>query len=164
MMRMEQQGTDGPITIHYNHYVDGAKVGPVAFAFFTFLARRLSYRACTTAVLLAPVFWVARVRFHVLLYRLDSCCNARHCLAGLLPIESLAGWIARAVVRLLPVASIKLSTYTSPRPQVGTPETLEVDLVIGADGANSRVAKEIDAGEADYAIAFQVRERTTYSQ
>jgi hypothetical protein len=34
--------------------------------------------------------------------------------------------------------------------------TLEVDCVIGADGANSRVAKEIDAGEYDYAIAFQV--------
>jgi geranylgeranyl diphosphate/geranylgeranyl-bacteriochlorophyllide a reductase len=31
-----------------------------------------------------------------------------------------------------------------------------VDLVIGADGANSRVAKEIGAGEYDYAIAFQV--------
>jgi len=43
--------------------------------------------------------------------------------------------------------------------KVGKPETLEVDLVIGADGANSRVAKEIDAGEYDYAIAFQERIR-----
>lgn len=33
---------------------------------------------------------------------------------------------------------------------------MEVDIIIGADGANSRVAKEIDAGEYDYAIAFQV--------
>lgn len=41
--------------------------------------------------------------------------------------------------------------------KVGKPETLEVDLVVGADGANSRVAREIDAGEYDYAIAFQVR-------
>lgn len=40
--------------------------------------------------------------------------------------------------------------------KVGTPSTLEVDLVIGADGANSRVAKDIGAGEYDYAIAFQV--------
>jgi geranylgeranyl reductase len=32
-------------------------------------------------------------------------------------------------------------------------------MVIGADGANSRVAKEIDAGEYDYAIAFQERIR-----
>jgi hypothetical protein len=47
----------------------------------------------------------------------------------------------------------------SPPPQVGTPATLEVDCVIGADGANSRVAKEIGAGEYDYAIAFQVRGR-----
>ncbi|PSC75626.1 geranylgeranyl reductase [Micractinium conductrix] len=43
--------------------------------------------------------------------------------------------------------------------KVGTPSTLEVDLVIGADGANSRVAKDIDAGEYDYAIAFQERIR-----
>ncbi len=40
--------------------------------------------------------------------------------------------------------------------KVGKPETLEVDLVVGADGANSRVAREIDAGDYDYAIAFQV--------
>jgi geranylgeranyl reductase len=43
--------------------------------------------------------------------------------------------------------------------KIGTPQTLEVDMVIGADGANSRVAKEIDAGEYDYAIAFQERIR-----
>ena len=35
---------------------------------------------------------------------------------------------------------------------------LQVDIVIGADGANSRVAKEIDAGDYDYAIAFQVQQ------
>ncbi len=40
--------------------------------------------------------------------------------------------------------------------QVGKPESVKVDAVIGADGANSRVAKEIDAGDYDYAIAFQV--------
>ena len=39
---------------------------------------------------------------------------------------------------------------------VGEKRTLEVDAVIGADGANSRVAKAIDAGDYDYAIAFQV--------
>ncbi|EFJ40798.1 hypothetical protein VOLCADRAFT_77841 [Volvox carteri f. nagariensis] len=43
--------------------------------------------------------------------------------------------------------------------KMGTPSTLEVDMIIGADGANSRVAKEIDAGEYDYAIAFQERIR-----
>lgn len=43
--------------------------------------------------------------------------------------------------------------------KVGTPAEIEVDAVIGADGANSRVAKEIDAGDYDYAIAFQERMR-----
>ncbi|GIL85410.1 hypothetical protein Vretimale_10634 [Volvox reticuliferus] len=43
--------------------------------------------------------------------------------------------------------------------KMGTPSTLEVDMIIGADGANSRIAKEIDAGEYDYAIAFQERIR-----
>ena len=41
--------------------------------------------------------------------------------------------------------------------KTGIPKTIEVDAVIGADGANSRVAKCIDAGEYDYAIAFQER-------
>ncbi|XP_062169340.1 geranylgeranyl diphosphate reductase, chloroplastic [Alnus glutinosa] len=40
---------------------------------------------------------------------------------------------------------------------VGEKRTLEVDAVIGADGANSRVAKAIGAGDYDYAIAFQER-------
>ena len=39
----------------------------------------------------------------------------------------------------------------------GAKETLEVDIVVGGDGANSRVAKAIDAGEYNYAIAFQER-------
>ncbi|MGY6529764.1 MAG: geranylgeranyl reductase [Cyanobacterium sp.] len=39
----------------------------------------------------------------------------------------------------------------------GEMKTLKVDLVIGADGANSRVAKAIDAGDYNYAIAFQER-------
>ena len=41
----------------------------------------------------------------------------------------------------------------------GINKTLKVDLVIGADGANSRVAKAIDAGDYNYAIAFQERIR-----
>ena len=39
----------------------------------------------------------------------------------------------------------------------GVKKTLEVDVVIGADGANSRVAKDIEAGDYEYAIAFQER-------
>jgi len=41
----------------------------------------------------------------------------------------------------------------------GVMKTLQVDLVIGADGANSRIAKAIDAGDYNYAIAFQERIR-----
>lgn len=41
----------------------------------------------------------------------------------------------------------------------GEMKSLKVDLVIGADGANSRVAKAIDAGDYNYAIAFQERIR-----
>ncbi|GFZ07734.1 pyridine nucleotide-disulfide oxidoreductase family protein [Actinidia rufa] len=39
----------------------------------------------------------------------------------------------------------------------GERRTLEVDAVIGADGANSRVAKGISAGDYECAIAFQER-------
>jgi geranylgeranyl reductase len=41
----------------------------------------------------------------------------------------------------------------------GTAKTLQVDVVVGADGANSRIAKAIDAGDYNYAIAFQERIR-----
>jgi geranylgeranyl reductase len=41
----------------------------------------------------------------------------------------------------------------------GVMKSLKVDLVIGADGANSRVAKAIEAGDYNYAIAFQERIR-----
>ncbi|MDJ1173631.1 geranylgeranyl reductase [Roseofilum capinflatum] len=42
---------------------------------------------------------------------------------------------------------------------VGVAKTLQVDVVVGADGANSRVAKAIKAGDYNYAIAFQERIR-----
>jgi geranylgeranyl reductase len=41
----------------------------------------------------------------------------------------------------------------------GENKILSVDMVIGADGANSRVARAIDAGDYNYAIAFQERIR-----
>lgn len=41
----------------------------------------------------------------------------------------------------------------------GVMKSLQVDVVIGADGANSRIAKAIDAGDYNYAIAFQERIR-----
>jgi geranylgeranyl reductase len=39
----------------------------------------------------------------------------------------------------------------------GVPCSMDVDLIVGADGANSRVAKAMDAGEYNFAIAFQER-------
>ncbi|KAG5183210.1 geranylgeranyl hydrogenase [Tribonema minus] len=48
--------------------------------------------------------------------------------------------------------------------KVGTKEEMEVDLIVGADGANSRVAKAMDAGEYNYAIAFQERIRVNDEQ
>jgi len=41
----------------------------------------------------------------------------------------------------------------------GVMKSLEVDLIVGADGFNSVVAKAIDAGDYNYAIAFQERIR-----
>jgi len=43
----------------------------------------------------------------------------------------------------------------------GTKEKMSVDYIIGADGANSRVAKAMGAGEYNYAIAFQERIRVS---
>merc|ERR1719171_1454033 len=41
--------------------------------------------------------------------------------------------------------------------KVGTRKEMEVDVIVGADGANSKVAQSIDAGEFNYAMAFQER-------
>ncbi|KAL3767916.1 hypothetical protein ACHAWO_001812 [Cyclotella atomus] len=46
----------------------------------------------------------------------------------------------------------------------GVPKTMDVNLIIGADGANSRVAKAMDAGEYNFAIAFQERIKITDDQ
>ena len=54
--------------------------------------------------------------------------------------------------------TIHYADHSDGNPQ-GTMKTLKVDVVIGADGANSRVAKAIDAGDYNYAIAFQERIR-----
>lgn len=48
------------------------------------------------------------------------------------------------------------TAYDGKTGAAGEKRTLEVDAVIGADGANSRVAKSISAGDYEYAIAFQV--------
>lgn len=48
---------------------------------------------------------------------------------------------------------------STPVSLAGTPSALAVDVVIGADGANSRVARSISAGDYTTAIAFQERIR-----
>jgi geranylgeranyl reductase len=50
---------------------------------------------------------------------------------------------------------IKYSNYDGK--SKGVPSEAEFDMIIGADGANSRTAKAIDAGEYNFAIAFQER-------
>lgn len=52
--------------------------------------------------------------------------------------------------------TIHYSDYSSGS-LTGEQKTLEVDLIVGADGANSRVAKAMDAGDYNMAIAFQER-------
>ena len=52
--------------------------------------------------------------------------------------------------------TIHYADYSAGGP-TGDRKTLEVDLIIGADGANSRVAKAMDAGDYNVAIAFQER-------
>merc|ERR1719217_1430447 len=53
----------------------------------------------------------------------------------------------------------KLGPYTITYADLdaGGTKTLEVDVIIGADGANSRVAKAMDAGDYNYAVAYQER-------
>ncbi|KAK6925017.1 FAD/NAD(P)-binding domain [Dillenia turbinata] len=52
---------------------------------------------------------------------------------------------------------IHFTSYDNKTGGTGIKQTLEVDAIIGADGANSRVAKSIGAGDYEYAIAFQER-------
>lgn len=63
------------------------------------------------------------------------------------------------LVTEIEVPSAKSDKYriTYANPKDSKKEVIEVDYIIGADGANSRVAKAIDAGEYNYAIAFQER-------
>merc|ERR1719453_1803464 len=51
--------------------------------------------------------------------------------------------------------TVKYSRYDGK--SKGTAEEDKFDIIIGADGANSRTAKAIDAGTYNYAIAFQER-------
>lgn len=76
---------------------------------------------------------------------------------------SLGAKLINGTVHKLEIPSSNSGAYTlhyadhSDGSLEGTAQTLQVDLVVGADGANSRIAKAIDAGDYRYAIAFQER-------
>lgn len=79
--------------------------------------------------------------------------------------ETLGAKLINGTVHKLDIPTNNTDPYTlhysdhSEGKTVGIAKTLKVDMVIGADGANSRVAKAIDAGDYNYAIAFQERIR-----
>jgi geranylgeranyl reductase len=83
---------------------------------------------------------------------------------------SLGAKIINGTVNKLEIPSNDSQPYTlhyadlSEGGPEGVMKTLQVDVVIGADGANSRIAKEIDAGDYNYAIAFQERIRLPDAQ
>ncbi|KAI9201037.1 hypothetical protein LWI28_017081 [Acer negundo] len=54
---------------------------------------------------------------------------------------------------------LHFTEYDGKKGGLGEKKTLEVDAVIGADGANYKVTKSINAGDYEYAIAFQERVR-----
>ena len=70
-------------------------------------------------------------------------------------INGLVTKIDTGVARQGPY-TLTYSDYASGE-ATGEARTLEVDLIIGSDGANSRVAKAMDAGDYNVAIAFQER-------
>lgn len=79
--------------------------------------------------------------------------------------EKLGTKVINGTVYKLDIPSKESDPYTlhyadhSVGGTTGEMKTLKVDVVIGADGANSRIAKAIDAGDYNYAIAFQERIR-----
>ena len=83
---------------------------------------------------------------------------------------SLGATLINGTVYKLDIPTSKTEPYTihyadhSNGSSEGVMKTLKVDMVIGADGANSRVAKAIDAGDYNYAIAFQERIRLPEDQ
>jgi geranylgeranyl reductase len=79
--------------------------------------------------------------------------------------EKLGANLINGTVYQLDIPSNDTAPYTlhyadhSEGGSQGIMKTLKVDAVIGADGANSRIARAIDAGDYNYAIAFQERIR-----
>ncbi|KAI3894813.1 hypothetical protein MKW92_034942 [Papaver armeniacum] len=65
--------------------------------------------------------------------------------------------IINALFTHLEVLDSPDSPYTVHYNSNGSKESISVDVVIGADGANSRMEKSIDAGNYSYTISFQER-------
>ncbi|CAI8586611.1 unnamed protein product [Vicia faba] len=95
---------------------------------------------------LKPNEFIAMLRREVL----DSFLRSRAESAGATLISGLVTSLNLPTSPTAPY-TINYTTKNSPR------NSLAVDVVIGADGANSRVAKSIDAGDYTCAIAFQER-------
>ncbi|XP_010045145.2 geranylgeranyl diphosphate reductase, chloroplastic [Eucalyptus grandis] len=73
--------------------------------------------------------------------------------------ESRGAELITGLVTDLELPRSSSSPYVVHYTSGGSKRSLAVDVVVGADGANSRVAKSIGAGEYSYAIAFQERIR-----
>ncbi|GFZ18042.1 pyridine nucleotide-disulfide oxidoreductase family protein [Actinidia rufa] len=71
--------------------------------------------------------------------------------------ESSGATLLKALVTNLELPSSAGAPYTVQYTMGGSRRSLAVDVVVGADGANSRVAKSIRAGNYACAIAFQER-------
>ncbi|KDP42911.1 hypothetical protein JCGZ_23853 [Jatropha curcas] len=73
--------------------------------------------------------------------------------------QSNGAQLIPALVTHLEVPSSSTEPYIIHHTINNTKQTLAVDVIIGADGANSKVAKSINAGNYTCAIAFQERIR-----
>jgi flavin-dependent dehydrogenase len=142
-MGFKQQGADGPFTLKYNDYAEGGKV---------------CLPPCYSGTLVLS--WV---------FLQVASIPAVTVLSGIASLSLPHGPVNAVVRRVCSLLRLPQNSDIPPLPlvphpmprcallQVGVPKELEVDMIIGADGANSRVAKEIGAGDYDYAIAFQER-------
>ena len=106
---------------------------------------------------LAPDEYIGMTRREVL----DGFLRDRAIEKGAIPINQL-GHRGRAAYD--PGRQVQLQYSGTPATSARATPRLEVDIVVGADGANSRVAKAIDAGEYNYAIAFQERIKIPHEQ
>ncbi|KAK3036229.1 hypothetical protein RJ639_030771 [Escallonia herrerae] len=101
---------------------------------------------------LKPHEYIGMVRREVL----DAYLRERAAAAGAAVINGLFLKMDKPTSKTAPY-TLHYTGYDGKTGGAGSKQTLEVDAVIGADGANSRVAKSIGAGDYEYAIAFQER-------